>query len=237
MRLRDGDKGGDVISLVAYVEGISQGEAARMIAQMLGLETGDGERRVIAIARPVVGQSGMMGSVVTSDHQTRQRAAALWREAVPIDGTVAERYLRQTRGLDIPDDLSGVLRFHSQCPFGPGVRHPCVVALFRDIVSNEPRAIHRIALRPDATKIDRKMLGPCGNAAIKLTSDEDITYGLSVGEGIESTLAGMAMGFRPAWALGSAGSIGNFPVLAGIDCLTIITDHDDEGKACGRCVP
>ena len=35
-----GDKGGDVISLVAYVEGISQGEAARMIARMLGLETG-----------------------------------------------------------------------------------------------------------------------------------------------------------------------------------------------------
>jgi putative DNA primase/helicase len=35
-----GDKGGDVISLVAYVEGIAQGESARMIARMLGLETG-----------------------------------------------------------------------------------------------------------------------------------------------------------------------------------------------------
>jgi hypothetical protein len=35
-----GDKGGDVISLVAYVEGISQGKAARMIARMLGLQTG-----------------------------------------------------------------------------------------------------------------------------------------------------------------------------------------------------
>ena len=151
-------------------------------------------------------------------------------KSLPIDGTVAERYLRQTRGLDIPDDLAGVLRFHSLCPFGPGVRHASLVALFRDIVSNEPCAIHRIALRPDATKIDRKMLGACGSAAIKLTADEDVTYGLTIGEGIESTLAGMAMGFRPAWALGSAGSIYNFPVLAGIDCLTIVTDHDDEGK-------
>jgi putative DNA primase/helicase len=35
-----GDKGGDIISLVAYLDGISQGEAARMIARMLGLETG-----------------------------------------------------------------------------------------------------------------------------------------------------------------------------------------------------
>ncbi len=35
-----GDKGGDVISLVAYVEGVSQGEAARLLAQMLGIEGG-----------------------------------------------------------------------------------------------------------------------------------------------------------------------------------------------------
>jgi hypothetical protein len=214
-------RGGDVIELVRHIDGTSFDEAVRMLA---------GERRVIAIARPVIGQSGMMGSGATSDHETRQRAAALWRESIPIDGTLAERYLRQTRGLEIPNDMSEVLRFHSQYPFGPGVRHPCLVALFRNIVSNKPCAIHRIALRRDATKIDRKMLGPSTSAAIKLTGDADVTYGLSVGEGIESTLAGMAMGFRPAWALGSAGSIRNFPVLAGIDCLTIVTDHDDEGK-------
>src|ERR1700730_13356771 len=35
-----GDRGGDPISLVAYTEGMSQGEAARMLARMLGLETG-----------------------------------------------------------------------------------------------------------------------------------------------------------------------------------------------------
>jgi hypothetical protein len=33
-----GDKGGDPISLVAYVEGVSQSEAARLLAQMLGLD-------------------------------------------------------------------------------------------------------------------------------------------------------------------------------------------------------
>lgn len=33
-----GDKGGDPISLVAYVEGVSQSEAARLLAQMLGME-------------------------------------------------------------------------------------------------------------------------------------------------------------------------------------------------------
>ena len=35
-----GDKGGDPISLVAYLAGVSQGEAARLLARMLGLEAG-----------------------------------------------------------------------------------------------------------------------------------------------------------------------------------------------------
>ena len=35
-----GDRGGDVVSLVAYLEGVSQGEAARRLAKMLGLELG-----------------------------------------------------------------------------------------------------------------------------------------------------------------------------------------------------
>jgi hypothetical protein len=32
-----GDKGGDPISLVAYVEGVTQGDAARRLARMLGI--------------------------------------------------------------------------------------------------------------------------------------------------------------------------------------------------------
>jgi hypothetical protein len=35
-----GDKGGDPVSLVAYLADVSQGEAARLLANMLGLETG-----------------------------------------------------------------------------------------------------------------------------------------------------------------------------------------------------
>jgi hypothetical protein len=33
-----GDKGGDPVSLVAYLANVSQGEAARLLARMLGLE-------------------------------------------------------------------------------------------------------------------------------------------------------------------------------------------------------
>ena len=35
-----GDRGGDPVSLVAYLAGVSQGEAARRLARMLGLDCG-----------------------------------------------------------------------------------------------------------------------------------------------------------------------------------------------------
>src|SRR5271154_731135 len=35
-----GDRGGDLVSLIAYLANVSQGEAARLLAQMLGIETG-----------------------------------------------------------------------------------------------------------------------------------------------------------------------------------------------------
>ena len=39
-----GDKGGDPVSLLAYLADVSQGEAARLLAQMLGIETGERRR-------------------------------------------------------------------------------------------------------------------------------------------------------------------------------------------------
>lgn len=35
-----GDKGGDAVALIAYLEGVSQGEAKRRLAMMLGLSGG-----------------------------------------------------------------------------------------------------------------------------------------------------------------------------------------------------
>jgi hypothetical protein len=149
---------------------------------------------------------------------------------VPIAGTLGETYLR-SRGLQYDDPDGQVLRFHPHCSFG-GKMHPCLVGLFRTINGNRPVAIHRTALTPKSQKIDAEVakmtLGPIGGAAIKLSANEDVTMGLHIGEGIETTLAGMMppRNFRPAWALGSAGGIAKFPVLAGIEALTILVDHD-----------
>jgi hypothetical protein len=104
-----------------------------------------------------------------------------------------------------------------------------MVSLMRDVMTNEPRAIIRTALTPTGQKIDRKMLGPKAGAAVKLSSDDAVTTALTIGEGVETTLAAMMLGFAPAWACGDAGGIRDFPVLSGIECLTIAVDRDKTG--------
>ena len=45
-------------------------------------------------------------------------------------------------------------------------------------------------------------------------------------------LSAMMRGYAPAWALGDAGGVARFPVLAGIKHhLTIIVDNDSAGRA------
>lgn len=164
----------------------------------------------------------------------------IWETAVDPRNTLVERYLTG-RGLELFDDLVGrVIRFHPRCPFGPGVRHPCMITAFRSIMDDKLQAIHRTALTPDAKKIDRKMLGPVAGAAIKVDADENVEYGLTIGEGFETCLAARQLGFRPVWALGSATAISTFPVLSGVDVLTILAETDDSGanakaiRACGN---
>jgi hypothetical protein len=160
-------------------------------------------------------------------------ARRIWREAIDPRGTPAERYLK-SRGLALPDTVAGrVLRFHPDCPFGKGQpRRPCLVAAFRPIRGDldpdaEPVAIHRIALVPSTQR--KMMLGPVTDAAIKLSSDQDVGEGLGICEGIETGLAILNAGWAPVWALGSADAIEHFPVLSGITALSIFADHDASG--------
>jgi putative DNA primase/helicase len=104
-----------------------------------------------------------------------------------------------------------------------------MLALMRDIRTNEPRAIQRTALTLAGEKISRRTLGPKMCAAMKLSADEDVAMGLTIGEGVETVLSGMHLGFSPAWALGDAGNMRAFPVLPGVECLTILVDHDENG--------
>jgi Toprim domain len=170
------------------------------------------------------------------DKQRRTSSALkLWNERKPFRGSPAETYLRDTRGLGDwleAFDLDQSLGFHPSCPFGTE-RLPCMLALVRSIESDEPQAIHRTALklgvRPE--RIDRLSLGPTAGGAIKLSLDGDVTQGLLVGEGIETTLsASLMLQYRPCWSVLSRSGIAKFPVVSGIECITIAVDNDDDGQ-------
>lgn len=134
-----------------------------------------------------------------------------------------------SRGLDLPPECAGsVIRFHPALRF-EGATAPAMVALFRDIRTDAPCGIHRTFYDPEGRKLGRKMLGRAAGAAIKLDADEDVLEGLTIGEGIETCLAARQLGFKPCWALGSAGAIAAFPVLPGIEALTLLLEDDKLG--------
>jgi hypothetical protein len=168
------------------------------------------------------------------NQQRTASALDLWNQRKPFRGSPAETYLRDTRQIGEwleAFDLDQSLGFHPSCPFD-NERLLCMVALVRNIETDEPQAIHRTALRlgPQPERIGRLSLGPVSGGAIKLSLDGDVTHGLLIGEGIETTLsASLLLKSRPAWSVLSRSGIAKFPILAGIECITIAVDNDESG--------
>ena len=96
-----------------------------------------------------------------------------------------------------------------------------------DPMTGEGVGVHRTFLNPDASKRDRMMLGKQG--VVRLSSDEDVLEGLGICEGIEDGLAILASDWGPVWAATNAGGVERFPVLPGIEALTIFHDKDEAG--------
>ena len=148
-------------------------------------------------------------------------ARSLWKTAVPLPDTLGQRYFVERRQLRIGvlGDLHHALRWHE----GIGA----VVALMTDPLTNKPCGIHRTFLAADGTKSERRMLGRQG--VVRLSPDDEVTLGLGITEGIEDGLAVLLSGWAPVWCATSAGAIERFPVLSGIECLTVHADCDNAG--------
>lgn len=162
------------------------------------------------------------------EQQPSRIALELWNASRDPRNTIVEDYLFRRCGA-LPGEIAGrVIRFHPSLRF-EGKSVVAMVALYRDIHMDEACGIHRTFFDSSGTKIGHKMLGRVGGAAIKLEADENVTLGLHIGEGVETCVSGYLRGLRPTWCLGSSGPIGDFPVLAGIESLTIFGELDDGG--------
>ncbi|MBN8245243.1 toprim domain-containing protein [Nitratireductor aquimarinus] len=144
----------------------------------------------------------------------RHDALSVWGRSRRIAGTLAETYLR-SRGLSYDGDA---LRFWR------GGR--AMVALITNAITGEPQGIHRTFLDRDGKCMSKRMLGTAKDGVVRLSGDDSVTSGVAIAEGIETALA---VPFRPVWACLSAGQLAAFPVLPGIESLTIFADNDASG--------
>ncbi len=162
------------------------------------------------------------------------QAKRVWDEAQPIEGTLAETYLR---GRGITCDLPRVLRFHGSCWHGPTAkRYPALVAAVQGATGP---AVHRTYLRADGSgKADidpvKVILGAVAGGAVRLAGGHSR---LVVAEGLESGLSllcGLLDGPATVWAALSTSGLRGLRLPLKPGRLTIATDGDGPGRKAGH---
>jgi putative DNA primase/helicase len=152
-------------------------------------------------------------------------ARSIWDACKPAKGTIVERYLVETRRLELPD--TDAIRFHPRLRVTHTDRlAPAMVCIMTDIRTDEFTGVHRTFLTEDGRKISNAVLGRARGSAIKLDLVEG--EGLGIAEGIETAIAARFL-YRPIWSVISAGGMRHFPVLAAVEHLEIFADNDLNG--------
>lgn len=161
----------------------------------------------------------------------------LWSRTEPLHG-VAVDYLRSRNCVIPPDDSD--LRYIKSLKHPSGYVGAALVGLVTHAQTREPLSLHRTWITSTGkAQVEPPRLFAAGQSirggVIRLWSDEFVTQGLGVAEGIETALS-LAHVMAPVWALMDAGHLAAFEVMRGIECLTIAVDQDPAGiKAARAC--
>ena len=161
------------------------------------------------------------------------QAHGLWRDAMPIAGTLAEAYLR---GRAITCPLPDTLRFAPSCWHATARRFPAIVAL---VEGGEGFAVHRTYLRIDGTgkaevEPPKAMLGAVAGGAVCVAEGAGP---LVVAEGIETALSlvcGLLRGPATVWAALSTSGLRGLHLPPEPGRLTIAPDGDNPGRAAAQ---
>ena len=217
--------GGDMLDLIAAVHfGGDVRQALSWARRWLGQEERPPKQPAGPATRPI-------------RYETLSRfGRQLWASCRSIDSQSPAALYLGARGCALPHP-DGDLRWHPALNHPSGHIGPALLAVVTDI--HDPKrwlTLHRTWIRGDGSPNkadvdpprlllkDHRKSGGC----IRLWPDDWVSMGLAIGEGIETTLT-LARGFTPAWSVIDAGNLGAFPVLAGIEALTVAVDHDVAG--------
>ncbi|QDF14291.1 DNA primase [Dinoroseobacter phage vB_DshS-R4C] len=200
---------GSVIDFVMEAEGVTFGDAVKRLAREGGVASRpDPAAQEAAEAKRAARIADQEAADDARADKTRARASAIWREARGGDPRLAEYLL--SRGVDV-SAIGGVpatLRYHPDLPcYAPAPDRDCPVMIHRGpamvafVGRSRLEGIHRTwitptgrARLPDGSKVPKKMLGRCFGHPTVLTRPGCVT--VMVGEGIETTLAGLTLAAR-----------------------------------------
>lgn len=152
-----GDGGSDPISLYAFAHGVGQGEAARALASMFGIDAG---RDWVPGPRPAPKPQPPAWTTTTKPESSRA-ALKMWRGGIAMRGTIGDAYFK---GRAIAIDPGPWCRFHRDLPYWhPGIgkddpprllnRGPAILLAAHYGDDLDIVAVHRIYLGDDARKL------------------------------------------------------------------------------------
>lgn len=237
---------GDLVDLWAAARGVSLATAKMEMESFLGV--GAVSNRPGPFAPPVppphLPRPGVEAE--EEDDADRDRRLALARKvvdrSVPIPGTLGELYFRARLGLafrPLPRTLKFASRlWHAETEqWFPGVVAPMVRWGRDDLAGVHRTFLDRSGTRKAAVGNAKLTLGPVSGAAVRLAP---LGPNLLVGEGIESTLAAMALSGLPGWAAGSTSLMRSLvlPPVDVVPSVTIAADRDlnGAGEAAAECL-
>jgi hypothetical protein len=237
--------GGDVIALEMHLSGSRFFDAVRTL---IGKDAG-ATRRCEPTPEEIAARAAREAERKQAEAEERRRTessvAKIIARLQPIAGTAGEAYLRDVRKINLDhwairqalEDVETLgwcerTYFRQDGHELDGQWLGAIIAILTDPISGAPTGgISRTYLY-GGTKIGKaKSLGGVGRLGIiRLSPDNEVGEGLHLCEGLETALSGMSdprMNFLPMWAAGSTSQLKDFPVLAGVECLTIPADNDE----------
>jgi hypothetical protein len=148
-------RGGDVIDLVMHLDNVDCLGAVEILTHQR-FDSITGKATTALQSRQNGDFAKRQREQQTDERRRLEYASRIWNEAIPIIGTPGEAYLNK-RGIildEVPDQ--GGLRWHPRCPWEKSTT-PCIISRFTDVITAQPRGIHR---RPIILDAKPRSLGP-----------------------------------------------------------------------------
>lgn len=226
---------GDHFKFLTELDGMTFPRAVEELASMAGIPMPNAspptaaeleERRRRAVMRDA--EAARAAKERAKDDARRVKGAgAIWKETVPLLGTLGAVYFEH-RGLPVSTDEN--IRYHPglEHPATAGTAHPVVIARVQ-APAGQGTGIWRIFLAQDGrgklAGVDAKLgLGPTAGGAVRLGG---MAKRIGIAEGVETSLAVRELGeTRPVWAGLSTSGISGFVIPDGVEHVLIYPDPD-----------